>query len=269
SGDGGDELFAGYNRYFWSDRLWRWMRRIPRPARGGMARTIRAFSPASWDRAFRILPPRSRPPQPGDKLYKAADILPIEDPDAWYRLFVTHWDTLVPQSEDAERELRQGPDCPEMPGLIERMQFLDLVTYLPDDILTKVDRASMGASLEARVPILDHRVVEFAWRLPTRLKVNGGQGKWLLRQVLYRHVPRSLIDRPKMGFGVPIDRWLRGPLRDWAEDLLDERQLRDEGFVDADAVRRTWNEHLSGDHNWQYHLWDVLVFQAWKQRWLV
>jgi asparagine synthase (glutamine-hydrolysing) len=185
-----------------------------------------------------------------------------------YRGLASHWtDPAAVVVGGTEPATLLTGDLPRLDGLndIERMMALDLLTYLPDDILVKVDRAAMGVSLETRVPFLDHRVVEFAWRLPLDTKIRESQSKWPLRQVLYRHVPKELIERPKVGFGVPIDSWLRGPMRDWAEALLDERRLRDEGYFRPDPIRKMWAAHQSGQVNAQHHLWDVLMFQSWLE----
>ncbi|MFN3077750.1 MAG: asparagine synthase (glutamine-hydrolyzing) [Alphaproteobacteria bacterium] len=213
SGDGGDELFAGYNRYFLASTLWRQMNRLPRPLRKLASAGLRLPSQEAWDRLFRLVPAAFRLPQAGDKLHKLAAVLEKDDADAIYRRLVTHWDgddeTVAVGGIEPRGILWDEALKTRIPGFVDRMQFLDTVTYLPDDILTKVDRASMAVALEARVPLIDHRVVEFSWRLPASAKIRGGQGKWLLRRVLDRYVPRSLIERPKMGFGVPVAAWLR------------------------------------------------------------
>jgi asparagine synthase (glutamine-hydrolysing) len=270
SGDGGDELFAGYNRYLWTERVARAAGLVPRPLRGASAAALRALAPETWSRLFAFVPSAWRPTLPGDKLHKIATLIDDPAPDAVYRRLVSQWER--PEDVAAAGREPLGPlwDASivrDFPDMIPRMQYLDMVTYLPDDILTKVDRATMAVGLEGRVPMLDHRVVAYAWSLPLKFKLRGGTSKWLLRRVLDRYVPRSLIDRPKMGFGVPIDLWLRGPLRDWAEELLAPARLAADGFVRTEPVRQAWREHLEGTRNWQYPLWTVLMLQAWRERW--
>jgi asparagine synthase (glutamine-hydrolysing) len=272
SGDAGDELFCGYNRYVLADTVWRRLHMLPARLRGAIAHGLYAVPTAKWNGLLNplqgLLPEALRQTNVGDKLHKAAGVLGAGSIDELYLGLVSHWTSpsdLVIDGQEAPTFLSGGASGLQGLADIPRMMALDAMTYLPDDILVKVDRASMGVSLEGRVPFLDHRVVEFAWRLPQAIKLKDGVGKWPLREVLYRYVPRQLIERPKMGFGIPVGEWLRGPLRDWAEHLLDEQRLRQEGFFHAEIVRTKWREHLSGERNWQYHLWDVLMFQAWQQ----
>jgi asparagine synthase (glutamine-hydrolysing) len=268
SGDAGDEQFSGYTRYGVASGLWQKLSRIPRPLRRAAAHAITAIPPARWTAIGQRLPVAALQQRLGDRLHKGAGILGNQSIDGLYRSLVSHWDSpseVVLQVQEPPTLL--AGNAPELGSVdaVERMMALDLMTYLPDDILVKVDRAAMAVSLETRVPMLDHRVVEFAWRLPQNLKQRDGVGKWVLRQVLYRHVPQALMDRPKMGFGIPIDSWLRGPLRDWAESLLAPDRLQREGFFAVAPVRQKWDEHLSGERNWAYHLWDVLMFQSWLE----
>ena len=272
SGDAGDELFGGYNRYFWATSIWRKLGRIPVPLRKMAASSLSIFSTQAWNRLYApvsgLLPLRLRVAQPGDKVHKLAEILAASSPEEIYRGLVSHWKhpaNVVIGATEPPTALTDRSSWPAMHDFAQRMMYLDAMSYLPDDILVKVDRAAMGVSLETRVPLLDHRVVEFAWRLPLSMKIRQDRGKWILRQVLYKYVPKELMERPKMGFGVPIDSWLRGPLRDWAAALLDEARLKREGFFNPVPIRQKWREHLSGERNWQYYLWDVLMFQAWLE----
>lgn len=266
SGDGGDELFGGYNRYMWTRRLLT----IPAPLRRVVAAGLRGLTPSQWDRVFAgmhpILPAALRVRTPGDQAHKLAPVLAVDTAKAIYQRLLSTWpepvDVVIGATAPAPLE-SAWEALSDSAVAEDRMMAVDAVTYLPDDILCKVDRAAMGVSLETRVPFLDHRVVEFAWQLPLHMKIRHGQGKWLLRQLLYRYVPAELIERPKMGFGVPIDAWLRGPLREWAEELLAEARLVAEGYLHPQPIRQKWVEHLSGRHNWQYQLWNVLMFQSW------
>jgi asparagine synthase (glutamine-hydrolysing) len=267
SGDGGDELFAGYKRYELARTLYGAANTVPGWIRGSAAGIARYLSPAGWDHVGRLIPRRVRPVNFGARMHHIAERLSLSDPDAMYRQMLSHWhtpDALVLNAREPKGVLWDARVCQLVPDFAERMQYYDTLTYLPDDILTKVDRASMAVSLEARVPLLDHRVVEFAWTLPYTYKWRDGQSKWALRRVLDRYVPPSLIDRPKMGFGVPFDQWIRGPLREWAEHLLSEARLDRHQLLDPKPIRERWEAHLAGT-NWGYPLWNVLMLNAWLE----
>jgi len=269
SGDGGDEVFGGYTRHVWADRVWQQVSPIPAVARRAVGAALTRVGPAAWEAVYRatemLLPPQARQRHAGDKLRKLARLMAARDVDAIYPVLVAQWDRpgqAVIGGEEPRSWSEDEAHGLALPTLAERMMFQDLVGYLPDDILTKVDRATMAASLEARAPLLDHRVVEWAWRLPLSLKIHAGEGKWILRRVLDRYVPRPLIDRPKTGFALPIGDWLRGPLRDWAESQLAADRLTRDGVFHAAAVRAVWDRHLRGARE-EHRLWPVLVFQAW------
>jgi asparagine synthase (glutamine-hydrolysing) len=261
SGDGGDELFGGYNRHLWGPRL----ARAPLTLRKWTGRALTSVSVHGWDKLFEyvkpVLPTSMRPRMPGHKLHKLATLLPCSDIESLYRRLTSHW--IDPATVLGVQQI----PLPTTKGIgleaAEHMMLLDTLTYLPDDILAKLDRATMAVGLEARTPFLDPRVYEFAWRLPPRMKIRQGKGKWILRQVLQKYVPQRFVNRPKAGFGIPLDCWLAGPLRDWCESLLCESRLRQDGILDPSPIRERWAAYLAGETYWTWHLWDVLMFQAW------
>ncbi|MGB3635277.1 MAG: asparagine synthase (glutamine-hydrolyzing) [Rubrobacteraceae bacterium] len=272
SGDGGDELFGGYRRYALGQDLWRRIGWMPSAGRRAAGHAISSIPVEILNKRLARLAPLAgrygHSGEMGDKLHKLAEILTADDPEDLYHGLVSYYRDpagIVPGSVEPPTALTDRSRRADVDSFAHRMMYLDSVSYLPDDILAKVDRASMGVSLEARVPMLDHRVYELAWSLPPSMKTRDGADKWILRRVLDRYVPRELVERPKMGFGVPVGAWLRGSLREWAEGLLDEKRLRDEGFFEPLPIREKWSEHLSGSRNWHAHLWGVLMFQAWLE----
>jgi len=267
TGDGGDELFAGYNRHHQGNAIRRKTRHLPASARRALAAALLATKPATLDKLASLIPARHRPQAFGEKLHKLADTLALDDTQA-YRRLTSQWpdpnDIVIGATERIWPQLDPALTA-LLPNSVERMQVYDTLGYLPADVLTKVDRATMAVSLEARAPLLDHRVAEFAWSLPLDLKIRNGEAKWLLRQVLYRHVPAALVDRPKSGFGLPLGDWLRTDLRDWAENLLNERTLKSAGYLNPTPIRALWRQHLAGTRNAQYALWNILMFEAWRR----
>jgi asparagine synthase (glutamine-hydrolysing) len=268
-GDGGDEVFAGYNRHVAAAGLLKRLGALPGPARTVLARALQALPPDSWQALLAPIPASARPRAVGEKLHKLGRLLG-ETEQGQYRSLISQW-------PDPASVVIDGPERPGLaddpslrarfPDLVAYMRYLDLATWLPGDVLTKVDRASMAVSLEARAPLLDHRLVEFSFTIPSAIHLRDGRGKWLLRQVLERSVPRHLFERPKTGFGIPIDQWLRGPLREWAETLLSEERLRATGVFRPEPIRALWRQHLSARANAQYQLWPVLMLVAWLEKW--
>ena len=272
TGDGGDELFSGYSRYLLGDGLWPLMQRVPAPLRAPLSRGLRSVSAGRWDSVYGwiapLLPARHRASRPGQKLHRLSSILAAPSFEAAYKDLMSLWrdpGVLVPVSGDAEDTAGSLERWLPGAGIVDRVTSYDAATYLPGDLLVKVDRAAMAASLETRLPLLSCELVAFAWRIPQAMKLRGGVAKWPLRELLRRRLPDALVDRPKMGFGVPVGEWLRGPLKPWGEDLLTPDSLSRDGLLDSEAVRAVWSSHLAGHMDHSGPLWAVLMYQAWRQ----
>lgn len=268
SGDAGDELFCGYNRYFLAEKIINKSGRLPFVIGKALPGIMKGVSIENWNRIFRLISSNKDGINFGDKIYKLSDVLRSKNAYEIYLGLSYFWNdtsSLVIGSNQLEMVNDYKGEMFKFQNVKEWMMYFDTKTYLPDDILVKVDRASMGVSLESRIPLLDHRIIEFACSIPIGLKVKNGQGKWLLRQILYKYVPKDLIERPKKGFAVPIGEWVRGPLKDWAAQLLDEKRLREEGYLNPELVSKVWKEHLEGIRDWKYQIWGILMFQQWLE----
>lgn len=268
-GDGGDELFVGYNRYIWPELILLRLKFVPLFIREAFGRVGLNLPPKTRDRFARILaaclPSSIRPQRPKETLEKFFKIISAQNPDALYDALTTYWPVKSVLGNEIHKAQYSMGDMQGFSNFLFRTMFLDIGSYLPEDLLAKVDRASMAASLEIRSPLLDYQIIEFAASIPSALRAKNGEKKYLLRTLLSRYMPRKLFERPKMGFSVPIGKWLEGPLRNWAEDLLDESLLKSDGFFDSTMVRGRWKEHCEGTINWQNELWTILIFQAWNQ----
>lgn len=272
TGDGGDELFGGYNRHLWLGKLWRNIDRSPRFISSTLGRGLSSVSPEVWDAVFnktkKLLPEHYRVSQFGNKMHKLGDLFSSSTVNEMYGRVRSFWNNehiVIADKNKSERNSFFSSDSILRSGMEieEQIMLCDALDYLPNDILAKVDRAAMGVSMETRVPFLDHKLIEFAWRLPPQAKIRNKEGKWILRRVLDRYVPSALMDQPKMGFAVPVGEWLRGPLREWAENLLSESRLNDDGFFYLEPIRKKWKQHLNRDKNWEHDLWGILMFQVW------
>lgn len=273
TGDGGDEIFGGYNRHRYVRQIWNGLKTMPLPVRKAIAILLRSPSLSTWQKILDFLQPvvknSLKISNPGMKIQKFVNILDATSPQEIYRLVTAHWSSpadIVLQATEPNYLQLTPEEWPITDSIEHQLMWIDGMTYLPDDILTKVDRASMSAGLELRTPMLDHRLVEYAWKLPLQMKIRNGSGKWILKQLLSKYVPDSITDRPKMGFSVPIGAWLNDHLRDWAEDLLDESRLRQQGYLDPPKILQKWKQHKSGKRDWGHDIWNILMFQAWLER---